>query len=34
MKLIRFKQSFIAFGVLLTLGACDTDEKLEVKVMV
>ncbi|MDX6190733.1 RagB/SusD family nutrient uptake outer membrane protein [Flavobacterium sp. Fl-318] len=31
MKLIRFKQSFIAFGVLLTLGACDTDEKLEVK---
>ncbi|WP_456312980.1 RagB/SusD family nutrient uptake outer membrane protein [Pseudomonas shirazensis] len=31
MKLISFKQSLIAFGVLLTLGACDTDEKLEVK---
>lgn len=31
MKLISFKQSFIAFGVLLTLGACDTDEKLDVK---
>lgn len=31
MKLISFKQSFIAFGVLLTLASCDTDEKLEVK---
>lgn len=31
MKLINFKQSLIVFGVLLTLGACDTDEKLEVK---
>lgn len=31
MKLISFKQSLIAFGVLLTLGACDTDEKLDVK---
>ncbi|KUJ63418.1 carbohydrate-binding protein SusD [Flavobacteriaceae bacterium CRH] len=31
MKLISFKQSLIAFGVLLTLGSCDTDEKLEVK---
>nr|WP_315219685.1 RagB/SusD family nutrient uptake outer membrane protein [uncultured Flavobacterium sp.] len=31
MKLISFKQSLVAFGVLLTLGACDTDEKLEVK---
>jgi len=31
MKLISFKYSFIAFGVLLTLNACDTDEKLEVK---
>jgi hypothetical protein len=31
MKLISFKQSFIAFGVLLTLWSCDTDEKLEVK---
>ncbi len=31
MKLISFKQSFIAFGVLLALGSCDTDEKLEVK---
>ncbi|GAA6766294.1 RagB/SusD family nutrient uptake outer membrane protein [Flavobacterium johnsoniae] len=31
MKLISFKQSFIVFGVLLTLGSCDTDEKLEVK---
>lgn len=31
MKLISFKQSFIAFGVLLALASCDTDEKLEVK---
>lgn len=31
MKLISFKQSLFAFGVLLTLGSCDTDEKLEVK---
>jgi hypothetical protein len=31
MKLISFKQSFVAFGVLLALGSCDTDEKLEVK---
>ncbi|MDX6183462.1 RagB/SusD family nutrient uptake outer membrane protein [Flavobacterium sp. Fl-77] len=31
MKLISFKQSLVAFGVLLTLGSCDTDEKLEVK---
>jgi hypothetical protein len=31
MKLISFKQSFIALGVLLTLASCDTDEKLEVK---
>ncbi|WP_281235423.1 RagB/SusD family nutrient uptake outer membrane protein [Flavobacterium gelatinilyticum] len=31
MKLISFKHSLIACGVLLTLGACDTDEKLEVK---
>ncbi|RYF20306.1 MAG: RagB/SusD family nutrient uptake outer membrane protein [Flavobacteriales bacterium] len=31
MKLISFKQSLIAFGVLFTLGSCDTDEKLEVK---
>ncbi|WP_166920837.1 RagB/SusD family nutrient uptake outer membrane protein [Flavobacterium poyangense] len=31
MKLIYFKQSLIVFGVLLTLGACDTDEKLGVK---
>lgn len=31
MKLISFKQSFIAFGVLLTLAACDTEEKLEVQ---
>ena len=31
MELISFKQSFIAFGVLLTLASCDTDEKLEVK---
>ncbi len=31
MKVISFKQSFIAFGVLLTLGSCSTDEKLDVK---
>lgn len=31
MKLISFKQSIVAFGVLLTLASCDTDEKLEVK---
>ncbi|MEO6175149.1 MAG: RagB/SusD family nutrient uptake outer membrane protein [Flavobacterium circumlabens] len=31
MKLISFKMSFIALGVLVTLGACDTDEKLDVK---
>ncbi|MCD0463858.1 RagB/SusD family nutrient uptake outer membrane protein [Flavobacterium sp. ENC] len=31
MKLISFKQSFIALGVLVTLGSCDTDEKLDVK---
>lgn len=31
MKLISFKQSLIVFGVLLTLGSCDTDEKLDVK---
>ncbi|PWB25075.1 RagB/SusD family nutrient uptake outer membrane protein [Flavobacterium sp. HTF] len=30
MKLISFKQSFIALGVLVTLGSCDTDEKLDV----
>lgn len=31
MKLISFKQSFVVLGVLLTLAACDTDEKLEVE---
>lgn len=31
MKLISFKKSFIALGVLVTLGSCDTDEKLDVK---
>lgn len=31
MKLISFKQSFVAFGVLLALASCSNDEKLEVK---
>jgi hypothetical protein len=31
MKLISFKHSFIAFGVLLALASCNTDEKLEVE---
>lgn len=31
MKLISFKQSIVALGVVLTFGSCDTDEKLEVQ---